>query len=139
VAELPQLTAEIAEYQGHYRACPDCGQLDHAAISAYVRATSVGPRLSATLSYLAGCHGLSKRGIEEIAEAIFEAPIALGTIANLEREMSADLTEVHRQALAAVAEPEVKHVDETGWKQAGKKRWLWVAATGTLVAFVISP
>src|ERR1035438_8298702 len=30
-----------------------------------------------------------------------------------------------------------EHVDETGWKQAGRKRWLWGAATATVVCFVI--
>jgi transposase len=28
-------------------------------------------------------------------------------------------------------------VDETGWKQAGKKRWLWTAVTSTAALFVI--
>jgi len=32
VAELPKLAALITEYQGHYRTCPCCGQLNHAPI-----------------------------------------------------------------------------------------------------------
>ena len=44
---------------------------------------SVGPLLTATLSYFAGCHGMSKRGIEEVAEQVFAAPIALGTVAKM--------------------------------------------------------
>ena len=32
---------------------------------------------------------------------------------------------------------EVKHADETSWRQAGKKRWLWLAATATVAAFVV--
>lgn len=139
VAELPLVAAEITEYQGHYRTCPDCGAVNHAAIPEAVRAHSVGPRLSATLAYLAGSHGMSKRGLEEVAEAVFDAPIALGTVANLETEMSAALSGAHKEALDAVAAAPVKNVDETGWKERGRKRWLWVAATSTLAAFVISP
>ena len=139
VAELPPLAAQVTEYQGHYRTCPGCGEVTHAAIPAAVRAYSVGPRLSATLGYLAGSHGLSKRGLEEVAEAVFDATIALGTVANLEAEMSAALAGAHREALDAIARTPVKNVDETGWKERGKKRWLWVAATGTLAAFIISP
>src|SRR5262249_22139972 len=30
-----------------------------------------------------------------------------------------------------------KNVDETGWKQAGQKRWLWAAVTATAALFVI--
>jgi transposase len=139
VAELPPLAAEVTEYQGHYRTCPCCGAVNHAAIPEAVGAHGVGPRLSATLSYLAGSHGMSKRGLEEVAEAVFDAPLALGTVANLEAEMSAALAGAHQEALGAVAAAAVKNVDETGWKERGKKRWLWVAATGTLAAFIISP
>ena len=137
VAELPELAAEITEYQGHARTCPCCGKITRAAIPEAIRAHSVGPRLTAALSYFAGCHGVSKRGIEEISEAVFQAPIALGTIANLEQEMSAALTSAHQEAVEAVRQAPVKHVDETGWKQAGKKRWLWTAATHNVVAFLI--
>src|SRR5262249_40304512 len=51
--------------------------------------------------------------------------------------MSAALAPAHQEAVEAVRQAAVKHVDETGWKQAGRKRWLWVAATSTVVAFVI--
>jgi hypothetical protein len=30
-----------------------------------------------------------------------------------------------------------KNVDETGWKQAGSKSWLWVAVTASATLFVI--
>jgi transposase len=133
------VAAGVTEYQGHYRTCPCCGEVNHAAIPEAVRAHSVGPRFSATLAYLAGCHGMSQRGLEEVAEAVFEVPLALGTVANLGQEMSAALAGAHREALEAAAAADAKYVDETGWKERGKKRWLWVAATGTLAAFIISP
>jgi transposase-like protein len=41
--------------------------------------------------------------------------------------------------LDAIHQAPIKHADETGWKQNGKKRWLWVGATATLVAFIVSP
>jgi|SRR6516165_476502 transposase len=137
VAELPELAARITEHQAHARTCPCCGRLTRATIPAEVRAHSVGPRLTAVLSYLVGCHGVSKRGVEEIAQAVFEAPVALGTVANLEQEVSAALAPAHAQALAAVQQAPVKYVDETGWKEAGRKRWLWLAATGAVAVFII--
>src|SRR5437588_250146 len=59
VAELPALAAEVVEYQGHYRTCPGCGALSHAAIPRALKAHSVGPRLTAALAYLAGGHHVS--------------------------------------------------------------------------------
>jgi transposase len=137
VAELPQMKATIIEYQRHARTCPDCGQLTRAALPADVRGHSIGPGLAAFLAYLVGVCGLSKRRVEELVEAVFEVPLALGTIAKLEQEMSAALEPVHQQALAAVQQAPVKHADETGWKKAGHKRWLWVVATHQIVVFVI--
>ncbi len=87
-----------------------------------MRAHSVGPHLTAAIVYFAGSHGMSKRGIEETVETLFGVPIALGTIANLEQEASAALEPAYQQARRHVALADVKHVDETGWKEAGKKR-----------------
>jgi transposase len=137
VVELPPLLARVTEYQGHSRTCPGCGEVTHEPIPRELLTHGTGPRLTAALSYLSGCHGISKRGVEEIADHLFAAPVSLGTVANLEQEMSAALAAPHEEALAAVRAAEVKHADETSWKQRGKLCWLWTAATATVVAFVI--
>jgi transposase len=137
VAELPSLAAEVTEYQGHARTCPCCGEVTHASIPEDIRAHGCGPKLTATLAYLTGRHHLSKRAAEEISKDVFGVPVSLGTISALEQEVSAALQPAHAEALAAVQAAEVKNVDETSWKQHGKKCWLWVAATATVAAFVI--
>lgn len=135
--ELPAIVATVTEYQGHARTCGGCGTVTHAVIPADIRAHSVEPRLAATLSYFAGRHGISKRSIEEIAADVFDAPIALGTVANLEQEMSAALATPHQEAVQAVRDAAVKSADETSWKRQGKLCWLWAAATVGVAAFVI--
>lgn len=137
VAELPRLTAEVTEYRGHFRTCPGCGTLNHAAIPADLKAHSVGPRLAATLSYLAGRHHLSQRGLEELAEDVFDVPLSLGTVGHLAEQASAALGPAHAEAVQAVRDAAIKNVDETSWKLAGNRCWLWAAATATVVAFVI--
>lgn len=135
--ELPPITVEVIEYQAHGRTCPRCGVVTQATIPVALRAHSVGPRLTATLSYLTGCHGISKRGVEEIADIVFGAPIALGTVANLEQEVSVALIPAHDEALDAVRRAEVKFADETSWKLWGKLCWLWAAATANVAGFVV--
>jgi transposase len=137
VVELPKIVVEVTEYQAHGRNCPACGVLTQATIPAEIRAHSVGPALTATLSYFSGCHGVSKRGVEEIAETVFGAPIGLGTVANLEQEVSAALEPAHQEALAAVRAADVKFADETSWKLWGKLCWLWAAAMAGVAVFVI--
>ena len=139
VVELPAVPVQVTEYQAHGRTCPDCGHVTWAKIPDDLRAHGCGPRLTATLSYLSGVMHASKRGIEEFVETILGVPIALGTVSNLEQEMSAALAAAHAAAQQAVQEAPAKNVDETGWKQAGAKRWLWGAATALVVCFVITP
>lgn len=135
--EVPPIVSVVTEYQGHACTCQACGEVTRATIPQDIRAHSVGPRLTAILSYLTGCHGVSKRGVEEISDAIFSAPIALGTVINLEREVSEALAAPHAEALEIVRAAAVKNADETSWKLAGKLCWLWAAATMSVVVFVI--
>lgn len=137
VAELPALAAVVTEHQAHDRTCPECGLVNHATIPADVRAHVIGPRLAATMTYLSGRFHLSKRAVKEFVEAVFEVPVSLGTVAALEQQTSAALAAAHDQARDAVREAPVKNADETGWKQAGARRWLWTAATATTAFFVI--
>ena len=137
VAELPPMAAIVTEHQAHARICPGCGQLNCATIPEEVRAHVIGPRLAATLSFLAGRMRLSKRLVAEMAEEVFDVPVSLGTVVRLEQQTSDALVAAYEQAGAAVAEAPVKNVDETGWKQAGARRRLWMAATATVAYFVI--
>jgi transposase len=137
LAELPPIRADATEHRGHARTCPDCGSVTREPIPAEVRAHSIGPKLAATLVYLSGRHHLSKRGMEEVAETIFDVPIALGTICKREQEMSQALAAAHAEVAEAVRAAATKNVDETSWKQAGKLCWMWTAVAGTAMLFVI--
>src|ERR1019366_5209241 len=135
--EVPPIVTEVREYQAHARTCPCCGEVTAATVPAEIRAHSVGPHLTGILSYFTGCHGVSKRGVEEIADIVFAAPISLGTVANLEQEVSAAIAPAHQEALEAVRQADVKFADETSWKLWGKLCWLWAAATTNVAVFVI--
>lgn len=139
IVELPAVLVTVTEHQGHARTCPCCGEVTHAAIPAAVLAHSVGPHLTGVIGYLTGDQGMSKRGVEELVEHVFGVPIGLGTVSNLEQEISAALAAAHTEATHSVRDAPVKNVDETGWKQNGQKRWLWLAATKWVAVFVIHP
>jgi transposase len=139
VVELPEIPVQVSEYQAHGRTCANCGHLTWGQIPPEIRAHVCGPRLTATMSFLSGVLHVSKRGIEDFVETAFKAPIALGTVSNLEQEMSAALADAHAEAQQAVQEAATKNVDETGWKRAGAKCWLWGAATAAVACFVIAP
>jgi transposase len=139
VAELPPCAARITEHQGHARHCRNCGALNHAPIPAAVRAHSVGPRLAAVLAYLSGARHDSKRGVAEVLETVFQVPRALGTVCAIEQEAAAALAAAHAEAEQAVRQAPHKNADETGWKLAGRRCWLWAAVTAKVAYFVIHP
>jgi len=137
--ELAKQLVDVTQYEGHARTCPDCQAVTRLAIPAEHRRSILGPRLSAMILHQSGVMGQSKRDIEETLEAVFELPISLGTIANLERQTSTALAPIHRAIRDEIDRASVKGLDETGWKEAGKKRWLWVASTIRSVYFSIHP
>ena len=139
VVEMPEMPVQVTEYQAHGRTCPHCGHVTWAKIPEPIRTHVCGPRLTATVTFLSAVLHASKRGIEEFIETVCRVPIALGTISNLEQEMSNALGAAHAEAQHAVQQADCKNVDETGWKQAGQKRWLWGAATAGVACFVIAP
>ncbi|HEV3259761.1 MAG TPA: IS66 family transposase [Gemmataceae bacterium] len=139
VAELPELTAHITEFQGHARTCPECGHVTREVIPEEIRRHVVGPRLAAVMSYVSGARHDSKRGVEEISETVFGVRLALGTVSALEEQTSQALAPAQGEAQEAVQQAAVKNVDETSWKLAGKLCWLWLAATAHVACFLIHP
>jgi len=139
VVELPAMPVQVAEYQAHGRTCRNCGHVTWAQIPDAIRDHVCGPRLTATLSYMSGVLHTSKRGVEEFVETVLGVPLALGTVSNLEQEMSAALAPAYAEAQQAVQQAAAKNVDETGWKRAGAKCWLWGAATAWVACFSIAP
>src|SRR5215211_3552825 len=136
-AELPKVQAVVTEFQGHARTCACCGHVTRESIPAEIRAHAFGPRLAAVLGYLQGSHHVSHRGLEEVSEVVFGVPLSLGSVTALQEQLGEALVPAHEEIANEVRPAPVKNVDETGWKQAGKKRWLWAAVTGTAALFVI--
>jgi len=65
-------------------------------------------------------------------------PMAVGSVSKLEAKMSQALEPIHEQAHQHTQGMNA-NVDETGWKQAGQKCWLWVAVTVCVTVFLIRP
>jgi transposase len=137
-AELPRVAAVVTEFQGHARTCSKCGHLTRQSIPAEIRADAFGPRLAAALSYLSGTHYASQRGLEDACDVLFGVPLSLGSVTALQEQMSQALQPAYQQIADQVRPAASKNVDETGWKQQGSKRWLWVAVTATATLFVIT-
>jgi transposase len=137
VTEIPPVVAEVIEYRIHTLTCPGCGAKTRAELPDGVPQGAFGPRLHAMVSLLSGRYHLSKRDIKGIMADFFQAGMSLGAVPALERRTSQAISQPVDEAQAYVRSQSVAHLDETGWRQASQKAWLWVAATSLVTVFLI--
>ena len=126
VAEVPPIRPEVIEYQLHRLTCPGCGVTTRGPLPEGVPTGSFGPRLRATLSLLAAEFRLAKRPIPRLARTLLGLDIRLGMIAKLERQTAVVLGPVDEELAEAVRSAPAAHIDETPWRQANTRAWLWV-------------
>jgi transposase len=138
VAEVPPFRPVVTEHRLHRRTCPRCGIATRAALPADVPRGGFGPRLRAVLALLAGSYRLGKRPIQRLAADLLGLPISTGMISKLERQCAADLAAPVAELADAIPDAPVVGIDETSWRQAREKSWLWVTVTSFAVVFTIA-
>ena len=137
VFDIPRLIAYADEFRLHSLYCPKCGITTQGRLPAGVPTTGISPRFEALIGMLGGKFRLSKRLIQEMCGDVFDVDIALGSVSNTEQLVSASIAEPVAEAHEAVKVAAVVHADETGWREAKQKAWLWVATTATIAVFLI--
>jgi transposase len=137
VTELPPLQPTVLEYQLHALRCGGCGIVTRAPLPEGVPNRTFGPRLQALVAMLSGAYRLSKRNIQQLLSDCFGVELALGSISALERATSEALQEPVAEVRRFIQQQPVVHVDETGWREANRRAWLWTAVTHTVTVFLI--
>jgi transposase len=135
VIELPVTLRHVVHYRRHTLTCSGCGTATTAPPVPEAE-PGFGPRLQALVAYLSGVGRMGKRPIRQLCEDLLDIPLSLGSVCGLEARTSRALEPIHVEAKGAILTKDA-NVDETGWKQGGKKAWLWVAVTGALTVFLI--
>jgi transposase len=135
VWEILPLQAEVTEHRGWSVRCPHCGVPVPAAD---LPDGAFGPRLTAIGGLLHGRYRLSMRETAQVLDDLFGVPLATGSVSALCQEVSVALDESYADVRARVEAEAHANVDETGWKQAGERRWLWVAVTALCTLFVVA-
>src|SRR4051812_45924726 len=138
VAELPPIEPEVHEYRLHRLGCPHCKTVTCGALPDGVPRTSFGPRLHAALSVLTGAYRLSKRQVVQLGSDLLGLTISVGMISKLERITAEVLEQPVAELAEAVKAAEAANIDETGWREARLKAWLWVVVTSAGAVFRIA-
>lgn len=138
VLELPHLRAEVTEHRVHHVRCPCCRAESSASLPPVVPPGAFGPRVQATVALLSGRYRLSRREVADLCRELLGAPLAVGSVDHLCQATGTALAEPVAQLERAVQAAAVANADETGWKRAGQRGWLWVVVTAMATVFTIA-
>jgi transposase len=139
VTELPLVRAVVTEHQLHHVQCVACGTTTCAGLPADVPAGAFGPRLQATVAVLSGRYRLSRREVVGVCTDVLGAPLAVGSVDRLCQATAAALAAPVAELEHAVQQAPAAHADETSWREAGQRCWLWVVVTAMATVFTIAP
>ena len=137
--EIPPIKPTVTELQQYTAMCTNCGRTTLAALPANAPRGAFGPRLAAMLAVCTAKYRLSKRAVRELLSDFLGVELCLGSVANVEQQVSKALADPVAEACEHVQHSTTGvNADETSWREDKKKAWLWVAASSLVTVFVIA-
>lgn len=136
VIELPDACVITTEHQLLKVVCPDCRTHTRAELPAGVEHGAFGPRLRASVVTLAAML-MSRRTTMALLRDMFGAKLSVGSIDNILKQAGELLASPWAAIQQAAQAAEVLHADETSWRRAGQRIWLWAALSATACCFRI--
>ena len=138
VWDLPPVQPHVTEHQVPTLCCPDCQRPVRVARPPDVPPGAFGPRVAALVSLLHGRYRLSDRETAAVLDDCFGLPLSLGSVPALCQTVSEALAPVYATIQVTLEAQPMANVDETSWKEAGARRWLWVAVTAVCTLFRVA-
>jgi transposase len=136
VIDLPESAVLTTEHQLLKVACPACGTHTRAELPDGVERGAFGPRLRATVVMLAAML-MSRRATALVLADMFGAKLSTGSVEKILKDASTSLAEPWEAIKRAIQAGDVAHADETSWRRAGQRMWLWAALSATAACFQI--
>jgi transposase len=138
IFEPPQADVHVKHLVLHRARCVVCGKLAKAELPSGKK-TGYGPRLSAMVVELAGCHGDSRRAVQDFLFSVLGISISQGAIQKIVTRGAEALHPWYEEITERAQSGAVNHIDETSWKTGKKLGWLWVMGTDAAARFLIHP
>lgn len=135
VTELPEIKPIVTEYQQQRLKCPCCGHFTTGQLPSGVPPGCFGPGVITAVTMLGGLCRLSQRLTVTVLENLFHLDISTGMISKLQRIGQRALQPVHHEIADHVRHSDIVHADETSWREANQKAWLWGAISRSATLF----
>jgi len=89
------------------------------------------------MSLLTGQFLLSKRDAVQLYDILYQLSMSPSSVIAMERRVSCSLADPVDGAVDHIRQSDVVHPDETGWREAKGRAWLWTAAANDVAVFKI--
>jgi transposase len=137
-AELTAKPVEVTEYQRFGRLCPCCNKVQYPELPAGVIPGQIlGPTLLSLGGYMKSTMGVSITELYQFFTEVLRLPVARSTIQTAIFRVSDALAPCHEEVLEALPKQKTLNIDETGWKENGKRLWVWLFCNRLLACFTI--
>lgn len=136
VWELPRVKPIVTEHRQHTVECPNCQMVVKAPESEMPR-EGFGPRATALAGVLHGRFRLSHRETQGVLRVVGGLPVSLGGVVGLCQETAKALAEPYAEIVGRVRSESVVNVDETSWRQAGRRSWIWTMVGKQATLFLV--
>jgi len=114
VYEIPLPKYEVTEYRIYKGCCETCHVTHDGRLPKGVSWKGFGVCAQAMLSLLTSKYRLSKRLVQSWFKDVYQMPMSLGSVSNVEQTVSQSLKAIHEEVFTAVQAEKIIHVDETG-------------------------
>lgn len=135
---LPKL--QVTEHQSEVKLCACCQKRVTAAFPENVTApTQYGDTIQSWAIYFQHQQLMPEERVQETFDDLFQIHLATGTLNRFSDFIGKQLEPFEAVVLSNIQTIAVKHLDETGFRIAGKTQWLHVASTDQLTYYHVSP
>jgi transposase len=127
----------VREYHRHTYWCPACQSCHTAPMPGEGRSGLFSTALIAFVAYLKGrCH-ISFSALQDFFHEVLGIKISRGFLAKQIRKTSAALKRTHEELMGRLGGEGHLHIDESGWKENGEKRWIGAFRAERYAVFII--
>jgi transposase len=102
-------------------------------------AIQIGPNALGLAAEMKHGLGVSYGKVARLLATSFGLQLERSTVARADERLANRLVPTYHCLLLQLRASEVVHVDETGWKVAGRNAWLWVFTNESLSVYTIDP
>ncbi len=144
VCEVPKAQPQVTRFRVHVGRCTGCRRRvqghhpDQHSTALGAAAAQLGPRALAIGHLLHYSYGLSFARAAAVLSEMFGLPISRPALCRAAASIAIDLVPTQTAIEQTVNTAPMVVADETGWKVAGRKAWLWVATSRTVTAYRIT-